>query len=312
MMTTTNPSYRIGRIEDRSVPAQFVATFTCYLLSAFAYTDVPVRFRSLRSILTDVDVSRERYISDVVMLLHLIPDSFHVDSVLLKDISTKIESKHPGDAVRMYILAYLIPKRDAYVALAPKAKDAALNTFVGVCNGMHTKRDVAKARMDLILRTLLQLDLDNRFYVVTRAIEAPLSVPYGNAYTILSLAHYSPKFVNRFREIVSPFVRAEYLDRAHELVTTDFNIFASALVRVPSTGHPSTKRMELMLFGEKGHPEGGRIVWAFCSIWFDQCVTNTFPQWNLSYETMRTMWRISKEGRTMSVREATQPFGSSI
>jgi hypothetical protein len=312
MMTTTT-TYRIGRIEDWSVPAQFVAPLTCYLLSAFAYNDVPIRFRCLRGTLTDVEVSREKYIAEVVRLMHVVPNSFKVDSVLLnKTIADGIEGKC-SDAVRMYILAYLIPRREAYVALVPKAKDNALNTFVGVCAGIANKRELARTRVDLILRSILKLDLDNRFYVVSRAIDAPFFIPHGNEHVIMSMAHYHPPFVAKFRQVVAPFVRSGYLDRMHELVTLDFNVFASALARVPPRGSVSTIRMEHEMFGTEGHPEAGRIVWAFCSIWFDQCVTNTFgAQWNLSPETMRRMWRFAKEGRTMTVHEATRPFGSSI
>ena len=195
------------------------------------------------------------------------------------------------------------------MTLSPKSKDQTIQTFMGICAGISKNREMAMTRMDLILRTLLQMDIDNRFHVVARSIDAPFYIPYGNEHVILGLAHYHPRFVQRFREVVKPFIRESYLDRVYELVRMDFNLFASALVRVPCTS-PSTKRMENLIFGEEGHPEAGRIVWTFCSIWFNEGLDTFRAVWNLSPEILRKLWIMAKEGKTMTLLESTRPFGS--
>lgn len=303
-------SYRIGRIEDQTVPIQFVARLTCSILSAFPRHDVPLRFRSMRDAITDVEVTREKYISDIVFRLNLIDKLLTVDSEIIRTIALRL-NKPQIEAVKLYTLAYLVPRRDAYQTLAPKATDSDMSVFMGVCSGIATERDMARARMDRVIRALLLLDLDNRFYTITRSIDAPFYTPYGNEHVILGLAHYHPPFVSEFRKAVEPFVRSAYLQRVYDLVRMDFNLFASALMRVEPKSE-STAQMEHMIFGEAGHPEGGRVVWAFCSIWFTECVNTFRTAWNLSQETVSRMYALSKEGRTITLLEATRPFGSRI
>jgi hypothetical protein len=305
-------AYRIGRIEDRTLPCQFITPLTCYILSAFPFQEVPLRFRGLRRVITDVEVARDKYISEIVMLLNLLPKSLSVDSELLRQISTSLQ-KPLVDAVKLYTLAYLVPRRDAYQTLVPKSNsDQAMNTFLGVCAGISNQRNLARARIDLILLAILSVELDNRFYTISRLIDSPFYIPAGNETVILCLTHYHLPFVKRFREVVSPFIRRRSLDRVQELARLDFNLFVSALRRVPARSDPSTLRLETLFFGKEGHPEASRVVWSFCSIWFKESLCTFRSVWNLKPETLRLMHQLAMKGTTVNLLEATRPFGSKI
>lgn len=304
--STTQQSFRIGNSLDRALVSQVVAPLTCCLLSAFDRIDVPVRFRTLRDSINDVKVTMYDYIRELVKLLLRVPLMISVDSVLLSQIATRIEGT-VCDSARMYVLAYLIPKADAYHALSDRGPH--LQTFMEVAAGIRANRERATARIDLILQALLRLEIEDRAFVVFRTIDAPFFFEKGNETAVLALAHYHPEFVTEFKKTVRPFVRS--LDRAHELVKIDFNVFTAALSRVPPTSD-ITSRLERILFPEEteAHPEAGRIAWAFCSTWFTHCLDTYRSCWNLSPESLKRMYSLSKQGKTITLLEATRPFGS--
>ncbi len=298
-MTTT---YRIGKPNDRTVPAQVIAPLTCCVLSAFDRVDVPSRFSVLRDSLNDVEVRREEYISEVVRHLNCVPRMFTTESELIKEIAGTLKVT-VCEAARMYVLAYLVPKEDAYFALKPKGGDR--TTFMQVCAGIHNQRELARARVDLILQSLLRLELEDRCLVVCGTLDAPFWFERGSELVVVALTHYSAKFVLDFKSAIKPFVRDA--ERAHELSRMDFNVFAAALQRLPPTSE-ATARMEELIFGDAKHPEAGRVAWAFCSIWCVQAL-DAF-RWNLSPEVLKRMWSLAKVGRAITVLEATKPFGS--
>lgn len=301
--------YRIGRSLEKNSPSQVVAPLTCYLLSAFDRHDVPIRFAVLRDALNDIEVRREEYISEVVRLLQRIPNMMCVEgSKFIRDLAETSLNKSPQVvATRMYLLAFLLPKQDAYIAMWPKGMD--MQTYMQVCAGIQKQRDLARTRVDLILQTLLRLELEDRFWVVSRIIDAPFYVESGNPLVLVGLAHYHPPFVQEFKKTVKPFVRN--VDRAHELVSMDFNLFVAALQHLPPQTSDMTKRVEDQMFGAQGHPYASRIVWAFCSVWFVECYDTFRAVWNLPPETMKRLWSMSMQGKTITLLEATRPFGSS-
>lgn len=289
---------------DRIIPAQVVAPRTCYILSAFDRTEVPERFSVLRDSINDIEVSRAEYVVKVVELLKLFPRVFEVESKLIKDLAENL--KEPTKfAAQLYLVAFLLPKQDAYYAMCPKGGD--VQVYMQVCAGINKQRELARSRIELVLQTLLRLELEDRFYVICRTVDSPFYVDDGDAVVVAGLAHYHPPFVVEFSKVVSPFVRS--VARAAELVRLDFNVFASALQKLPPTSE-ATRRMERMIFGEAGHPEAGRIVWAMCSVWFIECLDTYRAVWDLPMETTRVLWTLCKEGKTLTLLEATRPFGS--
>lgn len=298
--------YRIGKVADRTTPSQVVAPLTCCLLSAFDRHDVPVRFAVLRDALNDVEVRREEYVAEVARLLARVPNMLQIpESRLIRELAETLKAPHAA-AARMYLLAFLLPKQDAYVAVWPRGTD--LQTFMGVCAGIQKQRDLARARVDLVLQALLRLELEDRFFVAARTVDAPFYIERGNETAVVALAHYHVPFVDAFKRAVAPFVRD--LDRAHELVRADFNLFATALRRLPAATSEPTRRMEVLIFGEAGHPEAARVVWAFCSVWAAECLDTFRAAWSLPPETLRRLWSLAREGRTLTLLEATRPFGS--
>lgn len=297
-------SYRIGTSLDRIIPAQNVAPRTCYILSAFDRKEVPERFSVLRDSINDIEVSRDDYVIKVMELLKLFPRVFEVDSKLIRDLAENLKET-PKFAAQLYLVAFLLPKQDAYYAMCPKGGD--IQVYMQVCAGINKQRELARSRIELILQTLLRLELEDRFYVICRTIDSPFYIEYGDAIVVAGLAHYHPPFVAKFIKAVSPFVRST--SRAAELVTLDFNVFASALRQLPPRSE-ITRRMEKMIFGDEGHPEAGRIVWAMCSRWFLECLDTYRAVWDLPTETVRNIWTLSKAGKTITLLEATRPFGS--
>lgn len=300
-------SYRIGTSLERITPAQAVAPRTCYILSAFDRKDVPDRFSVLRESINDVEVSRDEYILKVVGMLELFPRvrPFDIDSKLLRDLADNLKETTKF-AAQMYLMAFLLPKQDAYYAMCPKGVN--IQVYMGVCAGINKQREMARSRIELIIQTLLRLELEDRFYMICRTIDSPFYIECGDAVVVAGLAHYHPPFVAAFTKTVEPFVRS--VSRAAELVRLDFNVFASALNALPPTSG-ITARMERMIFGDEGHPEAGRIVWAMSSKWFIECLDTYRATWDLSPDAMRKLWTLCKEGKTITLLEATRPFGSS-
>lgn len=307
-MAAANPapvSYRIGKVTDKSTAAQIVAPLTCWILSAFDRHDVPQRFSVLRDSINDFVVDRDGYVADVTRMLtvffprHLCVD----DSKLIQDLAETMKCS-VCEAACLYLTAFLIPRPEAYHARCPNG--SALKTFMQVAAGISKQRDLARTRVDLVLRSLLKMELEDRFWVVARVVDAPFWLPGANEHAVVAMAHYHPPFVQEFKKTVRPFVRN--VERVHELVSMDFDLFASALGRLPPTSE-ATKRMEDLIF-PGGHPEAGRVVWAFCSIWFLECLATYQRIWSLSGQTMRRLALLSREGRTITLLEATRPFGS--
>lgn len=302
-----NNMYRIGKQMEKTVPAQAVAPLTCRLLSAFDRADVPVRFQGLRARLGDVGVTLVEYIKEVVSLLRRMPTRMNVDSALLRLVQDQVGCD-TAEACKLYLLAYLVPKREAYGTYA--GSETHLATFMSVGNGVNVDKDAALARVDLVLRELLRMELEDRCEVVLRLIDSPFYVERGSETALAALAHYHAPFVHKFKETARPFVRD--LDRAHELVRLDFDLFATTLRRLPARGSVITQRLERVLFPEgeedSEHEESSRVAWAFCSIWFVECV-NTF-KWTLSPKTLRRIWSCAARGETLTLLEVTRPFGS--
>lgn len=304
MMTMT---YRIGRHADKTIAAQIIAPLTCRLLSAFHRNDVPMRFSTLRDALSDVEVKREEYVVEIIRVLRRFPHSLRVESKLIQDVA-KCMGCDESQAARMYVLAFLLPKQDACVAYDPTGTH--LHTYMQVCAGIATQREMAKTRVELILQALLRMELEDRCYFMCRALDVPFYYARGNECVLVSLAHYHEPFVREYCRVMRPFVRSEAaLCRARDLVREDFNLFASALMRLPPTAS-YTRRMEKEIFGDETHAEPARVIWAFCSVWFIECAHTFRSRWSLSPATMKRLWIACKEGKTLTILETTSPFGS--
>lgn len=315
--------WRIGKTSEKTVDAQSVAPLLCRVLSAMDETIVPFRYQRLKRSLLDVGVTKAVYVKEIVSLVRSFPNRISVESETIHDLKSKLQddSDEIKDdfAVKAYVLAYMYNSTDAYkmwrnhsVGTIGPVETKRLTVYTGLLLGIRQNRTASAVPMETILTALLKCELVDRQAIVAKLVDAPFYFPYGNEFVMLSLAHYHPPFVSDYRNAVGQFVKSEEsIDRVEWLVRRDFDLFCSTLMKIPGR-FPYCKRFETAVWNEEGHPESGRIMFAFASIWAHKCLERFANQWNLTPSNEKTLWKMAKEGWTPTLYETTWPFGSRI
>jgi hypothetical protein len=307
------PKHRVAKTADQlTSPAQCVAPLTCKLLAALEPHLVPPEFIPMHSNLPFVYVEPEFHAKEIVGILERFPRNICVvRSETLQSLVERLE----GDAllaVQIYVLAYCVDHADALRAWKPHAPEPIRTLHLSLLHGIRLDaqcRDVAKTPMAAVLANLLLRELQDRTHVVFNLLDAPFYFPHADAFTLLGLAHFEPAFVRDLRKSVLPFVHGErQLDRAEELVRNDPDLFLCALRTVPPR-FPASLRFERDVWDQDPpHPEAGRIMLAFASIWFIRTL-RTIP-WNLNPHELKRMYQLANRGWCPTMYEITSPFGS--
>ena len=306
MAVVAKPKFRV-HAKEKTVPAQHVVELTCRIVSAFETRIVPDEFKDLHASLGFTAVEETDYVREIVALADRIPKRVAASSS--PDIE-KLRGMFGDTAERVFLVAYLVNECDVYKRWQPKSYETKYKHYCSLNHGIRLDRDKAARTMRSILAGLVRAELDDRVDVVCSIMDAPFFLDNRvNEFVVLGLAHYEPAWIRDFKTSVAPFVHSmRTLDRVQDIVHADVDTYMWTLGRVPPR-FPHSKRFEIDVWGEETpHPEAGRIMYAFFSVWFQQAL-RVF-RWDLDPPVIRKLNALADRGWCPTMHEVTSPFGS--